>query len=104
MINSMERELKSGQMEISMKDNTLKGKNKEWACLLGWMEPLTQGIFLKIIFMELEPTFGVMEENTLESGRTISAAEMEFSYGQMDENMKVNTLTIKKKDMEFTYG
>jgi len=35
MINSMERELKSGQMEISMKDNTLKGKNKEWVSSLG---------------------------------------------------------------------
>jgi len=71
MINSTERGLKVGQTGINLKDNTLKGKNKEWACLLGWMEPLTQGIFLKIIFMELELTFGMMEENTLESGRTI---------------------------------
>jgi len=71
MINSMERGLKIGQAGISLKDNTLMEKNKEWACLLGWMELLIQGNFSRILFKEWEPTFGVMEENTSESGRII---------------------------------
>jgi len=55
-----------------MKDNTMKEKNKEWESSLGRMDLLIMGNFLKIKLMEWEPTFGMTEGNTLESGRTIT--------------------------------
>jgi len=71
MISSMERGLKPGKTEIGLKDNTLKGKNMELESSLGRMGPLILGHFLRIKLMEWEPTFGMMEENILESGRTM---------------------------------
>jgi len=72
MISSMEKGLKPGKTEICLKDNTMKEKNKEWVSSLGRMDLLILGNYLRIKLMELEPIFGMMEENTLESGRTMT--------------------------------
>jgi hypothetical protein len=54
--------------------------------------------------MEKVSTFGKMEENIMENGKTTIWKALVYISGQMEEGMKANIKTIKNVDMVFTTG
>ena len=90
----MDSELRDGLMEPPMKDLMLKAKSMERESLHGQTTAPTQETSLITTSTAVVFTSGLMEEFTLETGRTIRWRAMELSPGQMEENTLASTLMI----------
>ena len=70
----------------------------------GMTAPCTRASGLKTKSMEVEFTFGLMEENTTGSGRIIICMEKVFTLGKTEECMREIMKTIENMVMVFTLG
>jgi hypothetical protein len=90
----MDSEWRDGQMEPLMKDLMPRAKSMERESSHGLTTAPTQETSLITTSMAVVFTSGLMEEFTLETGRTIRWKVMELSPGQMEENTLGSTLMI----------
>jgi hypothetical protein len=70
----------------------------------GMTAPCTRVSGLKTKSMEVEFTFGLMEENTTGSGRIIICMEKVFIHGKTEECIKGIMKTIESTVMEYILG
>ena len=104
MIWRMEKANISMQKVLSTRVDGLKTSNMAKVEKSGLMEvPITVPMN-KDASMEMELSFGQMEQSMMAYGKTIKWMEKVNSAGLTAENMLVNTLMIKKKDKESTVG
>ena len=68
MINRMEKAMKYGQMALSMKERIVKGRNMVLENINGMMAQRMKVIGQKIKLVDLEFTFGQMEDVMKENG------------------------------------
>ena len=59
---------------------------------------------LIIELMEVESTYGRMEESIMVNGQTMTWKGMAFTFGAMAGDMKANIIMIRSQDMECTTG
>lgn len=87
-INSMERVLRDGLMELSMMENTLKAKSTVEVHSNGATTLCSLANSRTTILKVMEPINGTMAENTTETGKIIKCMEKVFLHGQTDENIQ----------------
>ena len=87
-----------------MKANIMTEKNKVKENLNEKINQDMQETSSIIIFMGLEHTNGLMEENMLGNGLITKCTVMAFLRGQTADNIKVNIKKIKKKDTGNSLG
>ena len=102
--SSMVKELKGGQMGLSMKDSTNMVKSTVEVFFTGLIIPDTKENFLTTTFKEKVLILGKMVENSLEIGSITRWRGREFLLGQMVDAMKEIIEMIRKKVMEYSLG
>lgn len=103
-INNMDKESKLGPIMLIMKDHMTWVKNTVMENSIGLTDLYMMVNSKKIIFTEKVFTNGLMEENTMETGKITKWTVMENSLGLMEEDTLENTKMIRNKDMEFSNG
>lgn len=88
MINSMEMVQKNEWIIQFIRDNFITDKNMGKANLYGQMAPCMRGSLKIIIFQVKAYINGLMNVNTLDSGKRIKWKDMAFLLEKMAENLK----------------
>jgi hypothetical protein len=89
-ISSMERAKNSGLMGVSILGTTKWGRKMARVNTGGQTVALIMDLGLTTKSMAAALIFGLMEDDTLESGRTTICMAMESTGGKMDEDMRVS--------------
>lgn len=102
--DSMDMELKRGQIMQNTKETTSTVKNMELAHLNGLMGPLILVSFTTIIFMAKVYIHGQITEFTKVNGDQIKCMVKELLHGPMEENMLENMPKIRNEGTVNLYG
>jgi hypothetical protein len=103
-ISSKGKEKNNGKMDLILKDNIIKEKNKEKVNSFLRMVVNMKENSLKIKLKEEENIFGMIIDNLKDNGLIIKWKVMEYILGLMDEDMKEIMLKIKNLVKVFFTG
>ena len=104
MTSNMEKETKSGQMELNMRDITSQERKKAVEFSIGQTDPHTMETLKITTSTAKESTNGVTREPTTETGLTIRCKVRASSRGKTAGNMLVITSMIRKRGTVFSPG
>ena len=104
MTSNTVKEKKSGQMVLSMKVIINSERRMEKVNSYGQTDLRMKVSFWITIYMVMESTNGLMEENSLVIGYAIRCMGRVYLPGLMEEDMKVTITMIKNRELECSYG
>ncbi len=104
MINSMDKERKSGQMVQSMKVTINSERKTALESFYGLINLHTLVTSWTTTFMVMVNTNGLMEESSLVTGFVIRCMVKVSLLGQMAENIMETTTTIRSRVTEYSPG